>query len=335
MTVQAHGGDENDHAQRTQTFARAAAIAAALWQMRIALGQSAVQQQNEYFKIRAHVEQLLCETNQWVRGDLTDKQRLFIDDYLHRETIRFMAASLLVGQGEMPKDDLATWMDSHAEVRSFISAGGELPRYEPTSAERARMLEIVLGVITADLEDAVPRATDSARHLDDDQNRKVRAHLVAARRWLDELEAIIADAQPDRSEAGRLPTGVTVHRQEDRPPEAGAVNAVNVVFDLAIETGDIEFDMEDLVAALAHTVQGTRVRAVDETHQLEWAEVVWVDPVALTGEELYGLSLQEARRFLRFAADLVNEDDLPPSLREVPERVRSLADVGPADGSES
>ncbi|MBO2461504.1 hypothetical protein [Actinomadura violacea] len=334
MAVEVHGG-ENDHADRTETFARAAAVAAALWQMGIALGQSAVRQQQDYFKIRAHVVQLLCETNQWVRGDLTDFQRLFIDDYLHRETIRFMAASLLVGQGKMPKDDLAKWMDPHAEVRSFVSAGGELPRYEPTRAERARMLEIVLDLIAADLEDAVARATDSARHLDDDQNRKVRAHLAAARRWLDELEAIIADAQPNRSEAGRPPTGVTVRRREGLPPEAGAVEVVNVVFDLGIETGAAEFDMEDLVAALAHTVQGTRVRALVETYQLEWAEVVRVDPMALTGEELYGLSLQEARRFLRFAADLVDQDDLPPSLREVPERVRSLADAGPADGTES
>lgn len=334
MAVEVHG-DENDHAERMATFARAAAVAAALWQMGIALGQSAVRQQKEYFKIRAHVEQLLCETNRWVRGDLTDYQRLFIDNYLHRETIRFLAASLLVGQGELPADTLTTWTGPHAEVRSFISAGGELPRYEPTLAERARMLEIALGVIASDLKFAVPRATDGARHLDDDQNRKVRTHLAAARRWLDKLEAIIADAQPDPSQAGRRPTGATVHRQEGRPPEAGAVDVVNVVVDLGIETGGHEFDMEDLVAALAQTVQGTWVHALDKTYELEWAEVVQVDPVALTGEELYGLSLEEARKFLRFAADLVDEDDLPPGLRELPERVKSLAYVGPADGGQS
>lgn len=335
MAVEVHGGDENNHAERLATFARAAAVAAALWRMGVALGQSAVRQQKEYFKIRAHVEQLLCETNQWVRGDLTDYQRLFIDSYLHDETIRFLAASLLVGQGKLPTDALATWMAPHAEARSFISAGGELPRYEPAPAERARMLEIVLGVIASDLEFAVPRATGGARHLDDDQNRKVRAHLAAARTWLEKLKAITAGAQPDRSEAGRLPTGVTVHRQDGRPPEAGPVDEVNVVVDLGIETGGHEFDMEDLVAALEQTVQGTRVRALDETYELEWAEVVRVDPVALTGEELYGLSLEEARRFLLFAADAVDEDDLPPELRELPERVKSLAYVGPADGSQS
>ncbi|MEU8310337.1 hypothetical protein AB0C84_42885 [Actinomadura sp. NPDC048955] len=194
MATDAHNSDENDHAERTKTFTRAAAVAAAARQMGIALGHSAVQQQNEYFKIRAYVEQLLCETNQWVRGDLTDDQRLFIDNYLHHETLRFLAASLLVGQGELSKDTLTTWMDPHAEVRSFISAGGELPRYEPTPAERAQMLETVLDVIAADLEFAVPRATPSARHLDDDQRRKARDHLAAARKSLDKLEAIIGDA---------------------------------------------------------------------------------------------------------------------------------------------
>ncbi|MDL4813123.1 hypothetical protein [Actinomadura opuntiae] len=41
MAVEVHGGDENDHADRTETFTRAAAVTAALWQMGIALGQSA------------------------------------------------------------------------------------------------------------------------------------------------------------------------------------------------------------------------------------------------------------------------------------------------------
>ncbi|WP_433463925.1 hypothetical protein [Spirillospora sp. CA-128828] len=106
MAIEARGSDENDHDQRTKTFTRAAAVASAAWQMGIALGHAAVQQQSEYFKIRAHVEQLLCETNRWVRGDLTDYQRLFIDNYLHHERPGLRPASAPTGLAVGPSSPL-------------------------------------------------------------------------------------------------------------------------------------------------------------------------------------------------------------------------------------
>jgi hypothetical protein len=105
----------------------------------------------------------------------------------------------MVQQGQLPAKALAKWMDPHAEVRSFISTSGKLPRHEQTPGERARMLETVLDVTASDLTFAIHRAADSAQHLDDDQRRQVRAHLAAARKWISDLEAILDNDPADRS----------------------------------------------------------------------------------------------------------------------------------------
>lgn len=186
---------EKQHSERTRQYVRAAAVAVASWQMAICLGNAGVPQQDRYFAINDRVRRLMCETNDWIPNDLTDQQRLFIDEHLAKETVQFLAAAVLTARREIPDARLKPWMTAHTQVTADIEKGSGLPKYERTTTERARMLAIVVENVSDELEFLGDRAERDAGCLTDEQRDRVLQQLEAARGHIDRLAVLLGDAQ--------------------------------------------------------------------------------------------------------------------------------------------
>ncbi|WP_067481891.1 hypothetical protein [Actinomadura hibisca] len=183
---------ELEHSDRFQLHIQAAAVADGAWHMALALGNPGAGQQERFFEIRKRLERLYCKTNGWTPGDLTEYQRLFIAERIAVETVRFLAASVLAARNELTSDfPFKKWMTAHAQVEADIAEGGQLPRYEKTPLERARMLVMAVENASDEFEWLRYRLKGDASCLTEEQRDGLRGTLQGARGWIDEIVGLI------------------------------------------------------------------------------------------------------------------------------------------------